>query len=615
MPLRLLAILTCLLFSSPQSAADDYRFDMPSKLYALGDVHGAYNELVTLLQGAELIDSQLKWRGGNSHLVSVGDLLDRGNDSRKVIDLLMRLEQEAAAAGGQVHVLMGNHEQMNLMGELHYVTPGEFASYQDLETGELRGKTYQHFVEHHSDPESSDSLMVQFEKAYPTGYLGHRLAYSEQGRYGEWLLQRPAFLVIGDIGFVHGGLSSAVAGLSTNGINERTQHKIRQFMQSQQTLIEQGHDLSRHGWFERLELAKQLAESATDAAVRESASTLYSAGSDKMLNSEGPLWYRGNVMCLALYEQPMLQRRLENYNIRQLVVGHTPTPEREITAYLGGRVIDIDTGMNVEYYGGKPALLEIQSDDYRVYSEGEWQAWQPTTPAPTIESTTYDQWEQRLNKAEVVSTEEVGEGVTKPLKVTLKDKQGEFYAIFKHEDTRPRRRNHHHQLSDSYRFEIAAYALARALDLTQIPPTVERKVNGRDGSLQLWIKDTFNESRRLKEGLYPAENCILSYQHSLMNLFDILIHNDDRTRANILYQQKSWNLWWIDQSRTFRTFSRPPEYLAQAKLLYSPILHQRLKSLNRQDIQRAVGRWLDSDQLRGINKRREYLLKQWENRR
>ena len=69
--------------------------------------------------------------------------LDRGADSRRVMDLLMRLEQEAARAGGRVHLLLGNHEVMNLIGDLRYVADGEYAAYQDVETAEERERWFQ----------------------------------------------------------------------------------------------------------------------------------------------------------------------------------------------------------------------------------------------------------------------------------------------------------------------------------------------------------------------------------------------------------------------------------------------------------------------------------------
>ncbi|RCU45449.1 hypothetical protein DU002_15435 [Corallincola holothuriorum] len=607
--------LALLLFSQG-AFSEKHRYPMPGTLYVLGDVHGAYQELSTLLQGAKLIDEDERWIGGTSYLVSVGDLLDRGDDSRWVMDLLRRLEKEARDAGGRVYVLMGNHEQMNLMGELNYVTPGEFASYIELETSQLRNQRFEQFTQLHPDIESTATLMEKFEQHYQPGYLGHRAAMALDGDYGKWLIRRPTLLVIGRLGFVHGGLSSVIAGLSSGAINEMTQTNIRQFVTAQQNLLEQGHDLTGYSWFERLEQAKLLATESSDAQIQKQAQLVYKAGNNPLLNNEGPLWYRGNVICHPLFEQPMLKERLANLNIEQLIVGHTPTPSREITAYLGGLVIDVDTGMNTAYYRGKPALLKITDDaQMQVFTDGRWQSWRAESAPDGYKGRRYEDWEQLLTSAEITEMEAVGEGVTQPQKVTLSANGETFHAIFKTEDVRPRRRNQHHQLSDSFRFDIAAYQLARAMALTEIPPTVERTIKGKSGALQLWVNNTFNESKRLKEGLYPAESCVLSYQHSLMNLFDILIHNDDRTRANMLYQRSNWKLWWIDHSRAFRTLPRAPEYLAQAKLIYSPLVRQQLQLLSRKKLQQVLGRWLDSDQLRAITKRRDLLLRAWKDQR
>jgi hypothetical protein len=83
---------------------------------AIGDVHGALDEFVVVLRGVELVDEELNWIGGRTHLVSLGDLVDRGDYGRQVMDLVMRLQAEAEAAGGAVHIVLGNHEVMNLVG-------------------------------------------------------------------------------------------------------------------------------------------------------------------------------------------------------------------------------------------------------------------------------------------------------------------------------------------------------------------------------------------------------------------------------------------------------------------------------------------------------------------
>src|SRR5262245_39148669 len=93
---------------------------------AIGDVHGDLKTFRALLLKLGLIDGEERWAGGETHLVQTGDLLDRGPGSRQVLDLLMRLQEEAPASGGQVVVVLGNHEAMNVYGDLRYATREEF---------------------------------------------------------------------------------------------------------------------------------------------------------------------------------------------------------------------------------------------------------------------------------------------------------------------------------------------------------------------------------------------------------------------------------------------------------------------------------------------------------
>ncbi|MEV7439786.1 metallophosphoesterase [Streptomyces sp. NPDC091204] len=90
----------------PQEAAADG----PGPLYVVGDVHGYLDELVTELHAQGLIDEERHWSAGNARLWFLGDFTDRGPDGIGVIDLVMRLSAEAAAAGGYCKALMGNHE-------------------------------------------------------------------------------------------------------------------------------------------------------------------------------------------------------------------------------------------------------------------------------------------------------------------------------------------------------------------------------------------------------------------------------------------------------------------------------------------------------------------------
>ncbi len=102
-------------------------FEAVDRIVAIGDVHGAYDTFVENLKATGLVDDALDWIGGKTHLVQTGDVLDRGPDSRKAIDLLMKLEPQAGAAGGRVHALIGNHEFFNAVGALDYLSDAEAA--------------------------------------------------------------------------------------------------------------------------------------------------------------------------------------------------------------------------------------------------------------------------------------------------------------------------------------------------------------------------------------------------------------------------------------------------------------------------------------------------------
>ncbi len=95
-----------------------------SRIVAIGDVHGAFDQFVEILQAAGVIDAKRQWSGGTTVLVQTGDVFDRGPKVRDALDLLMRLEEEAKRAGGRVESLLGNHEAMNLLHEFRDVSAG-----------------------------------------------------------------------------------------------------------------------------------------------------------------------------------------------------------------------------------------------------------------------------------------------------------------------------------------------------------------------------------------------------------------------------------------------------------------------------------------------------------
>jgi hypothetical protein len=145
-------------------------------LFVLGDTHGEYDAVVEGLQAAGLVDGALRWTGGRNHVAFAGDLTDRGPDVLGLLWLVYRLEREAAAAGGAVHVVLGNHEIMVLLGDLRYVHPKE------LQIAELHGVSYQ------------------------------RLLDVRESVLGRWLASRPGLVRVDRVLIAHGGLGDLYAG-------------------------------------------------------------------------------------------------------------------------------------------------------------------------------------------------------------------------------------------------------------------------------------------------------------------------------------------------------------------------------------------------------------------
>ena len=109
----------------PPAAMDpdtaDARADAP--IFVVADTHGEYEILASMLKAQHVVDGKLRWSFGRGHLVVLGDVFDRGAHQTEILWLIYELEAEARKAGGGVHFVLGNHEAMELQGDLRYLNP------------------------------------------------------------------------------------------------------------------------------------------------------------------------------------------------------------------------------------------------------------------------------------------------------------------------------------------------------------------------------------------------------------------------------------------------------------------------------------------------------------
>lgn len=82
--------------------------------FAIGDIHGHIERLVFHLRDVGLVGSSLEWEGADTRIWFLGDLFDRGPDGIACIDLIMRLQKQAARDRGFVQCLLGNHDTLLL---------------------------------------------------------------------------------------------------------------------------------------------------------------------------------------------------------------------------------------------------------------------------------------------------------------------------------------------------------------------------------------------------------------------------------------------------------------------------------------------------------------------
>ena len=167
--MRLLLVLFLVLLPA---AAQTFTAD---RIVVVGDVHGDYEQFVTLLRAAKMIDGKNRWTGGKTHLVQTGDIPDRGPGTRKAMDLLMDLEKEAKKAGGAVHALIGNHEAMNMYGDLRYTTPAEFEAFKTRDSKDVRDRYYK--LELEQNPQAAAA-----ETASPGGKQCRLMEVTPYGR-------------------------------------------------------------------------------------------------------------------------------------------------------------------------------------------------------------------------------------------------------------------------------------------------------------------------------------------------------------------------------------------------------------------------------------------------
>lgn len=234
------------------------------------------------------------------------------------------------------------------------------------------------------------------------------------------------------------------------------------------------------------------------------------------------------------------------------------------------------------------------------------------TPALTV-----DQQLAFLKTARVVAARPIGKGVTGALRLTLTDGVLTHDASFQRVDkqSRPQDLQQGARFAgellfvDSYRYNVAAWELARLLGLEQMmPPTVERYYGGEPGAFSWWVDDVLmDEGERERTNTQPATGAAISVgrQRQRMQVFAELVRDTDRNKGNVLYT-KDWQLVMLDFTRAFRL--QPTLRLPDTLTTCDRDLLERLRALGKADVSRAAGRHLTPFEVDALLKRRDLIV-------
>jgi hypothetical protein len=209
--------------------------------------------------------------------------------------------------------------------------------------------------------------------------------------------------------------------------------------------------------------------------------------------------------------------------------------------------------------------------------------------------------EEILSLGEIIASKEIGQGITKPLKVTLLHEGRQLDAIWK-----PLDRLLDPTGLERYEAEVAAYRLSRHLDLNMVPPTVPRRVGNRQGSIQMWVHG-YKQASKVENT--PPTDWLADWSRAVarMKFFDQLIDNPDRHAANYLVGE-DWNVVLIDHSRALFFDHQGPMRQAEPPKRFDRTLVERTRELDIEDLDSLLGDLFTKSELKNVIHRRDVLL-------
>jgi len=296
-----------------------------------------------------------------------------------------------------------------------------------------------------------------------------------------------------------------------------------------------------------------------------------------LLDSDGPLWYRGSAACHPMLEAPILETQLAAYGAKNVVIGHTPTPTRRVQSRLQGRVTIIDTGMLRSVYRGNAFLIELSSEGAQVLDSAgtaspiDW--WHPVlTHPPTAEADVAE----RIRSNDSAFTElAIGAEWTKARSATIAKL-------------------------------VASWRLDRELGLWMTPLTVTDETGKR--YLQVVGDQWITEGERRASGRKASNYCLRGHQNLLVAAFDALQGVTTRSLQSLYVHKANGSLRLAPIHQSFGTSAQMPRYGDTPTV--PDAMARKLATLDNKRLTELLGDVLSKRQIKALLTRRDKIL-QW----
>ncbi|KAJ4977091.1 hypothetical protein NE237_002197 [Protea cynaroides] len=314
---------------TPTSPLFQTRYPSPDRLIAIGDLHGDLHKFKESLSLARLTDGNDHWIGGNTTVVQVGDVLDRGGDELKILYFLEKLKREASRSGGSIITMNGNHEIMNIDGDFRYVTEAGLDEFKVWSDWFRIGNSMKSLCDGLEKPkdlfEGIPSVFPGIKEEFHEGFRARIAALRPKGPISRrFLSNNLTVLIIGESVFVHGGIlqKHVIYGL------ERINEEVRNWINGLTRRLSPDFVRGRHSIVWLRSFSEELAKECDCSTLEHVLATIPGA--------------------------------------KRMIMGHT-IQEKGINGVCENRAIRIDVGMSKGCINGLPEVLEIyRNSEMRV---------------------------------------------------------------------------------------------------------------------------------------------------------------------------------------------------------------------------------------------------------